>query len=98
MVRTRDGQNRIRCDLGSRSRECVGRGSARDTGVLNLQIQIRRHCRGLPTDFADGIPGAKTREALKKFQSAYGLTPDGIYGPDTRRALANAPNGRCKIN
>lgn len=97
MVRTRDGQNRLRCDLGSRSRECVGRGSIKDTSVLQLQIQLRRHCSGLPSDFADGVAGIQTTAALKVFQQSYGLSPDGIYGPKTRRALANTPNGRCQI-
>lgn len=98
MVRTRDGRNRIRCDLGSRSRECVGRGSSRnDINVLNLQIQLRRHCRGLPSGFADGIPGQNTIRALKAFQRSVGLQADGILGPNTRRALANAPNGQCRV-
>lgn len=98
MVRTRDGRNRIRCDLGSRSKECVGRGSSRnDLNVLNLQIQLRRHCRGLPAGFADGVPGQATKRALIAFQRSAGLTPDGILGPNTRRALANAPNGRCQV-
>lgn len=98
MVRTLDGRNRIRCDLGSRSRECIGRGSSRnDINVLNLQIQLRRHCRGLPVDFADGIPGQKTQQALIAFQRSARLTPDGILGPNTRRALSNAPSGRCAV-
>lgn len=99
MVRTRDGRNRIRCDLGSRSRECIGRGSSRNNiSVLNLQIQLRRHCRGLPRGFTDGIPGRGTTSALRAFQRAAGLEPDGVLGPNTRRALANAPNGKCSIS
>ncbi len=99
MVQTRDGRNRLRCDLGSRSRECIGRGSVRnDLTVLNLQIQLRRHCRGLPNTFADGIPGQRTTQALRAFQAASGLTPDGILGPATRRALASPPNGQCRIS
>ena len=97
MVRTRDGQNRLRCDLGSRSKECVGRGAIRDISVLQLQIQLRRHCSGLPPNFTDGTAGERTTEALRQFQEAYGLTPDGIYGPNTRRALANTPNGSCRF-
>lgn len=98
MVRTRDGQNRIRCDLGSRSRECVGRGSSRnDINVLNLQIQLRRHCSGLPSGFADGLPGQNTTLVLRVFQRSVGLQDDGILGPNTRRALANAPNGQCRV-
>lgn len=100
MVRTSDGRNRLRCDLGSRSRECVGGSRARsytNKTVLQLQIQLRRHCAGLPADFSDGISGPKTSAALRQFQAAYGLVPDGIYGPNTRQALSGIPNGNCRI-
>ena len=96
MVVTRDGRNRLRCDLGSRSRECSGvRATERSVRVLNMQIQLKRHCKGLPADFADGLNGPATRRALIRFQRAYGLSPDGVYGPKTARALASSPNGRC---
>ena len=36
---------------------------------------------------ADGTFGSATVAALQSFQSAHGLTPDGIVGPDTRAAL-----------
>lgn len=98
MVVTSDGRNRLRCDLGSRSRECTGAQSGRtETRVLNMQIQLKRHCSGLPSNFSDGRNGPATRAALRAFQSAYGLTPDGIYGPNTAKALASSPNGRCRI-
>lgn len=43
----------------------------------------------------DGVYGAQTSQAIKKFQSKNGLTPDGIAGSDTLRALgmSNAANG-----
>jgi peptidoglycan hydrolase-like protein with peptidoglycan-binding domain len=37
-----------------------------------------------------GIFGPKTEAALKRFQAEHGLTRDGIYGPNTFRALQNA--------
>ena len=39
---------------------------------------------------ADGSFGSKTREAVRKFQSAYDLSADGSAGPDTMTALKNA--------
>ncbi|WP_445285929.1 peptidoglycan-binding domain-containing protein [Yoonia sp. 2307UL14-13] len=96
MVITRDGRARLRCDLGSRSQECIGKPTLRrGTPVLNLQIQLQRHCSGLPGNFADGVYGVRTRQALLRFQRAYGLTVDGVYGPETARALSQSPNGRC---
>lgn len=96
MVVTSGGQARLRCDLGSRSKECSGASTGQvTTRVLNLQIQLRRHCSGLSGDFADGVYGPLTRLTLMRFQRAYGLTVDGIYGPATARALALSPNGQC---
>jgi peptidoglycan hydrolase-like protein with peptidoglycan-binding domain len=37
-----------------------------------------------------GIFGPKTEAALRRFQAEHGLTRDGIYGPNTFRALQNA--------
>jgi len=39
---------------------------------------------------ADGDFGQDTYNAVKKFQSDYGLTQDGIAGPQTNQAIANA--------
>ena len=95
MVTTSDGRNRLRCDLGSQSRECTGSTSQSNAAVRNLQSQLQRHCRNLPSNFADGIYGTSTQQALVRFQQAYGLVPDGTYGPATERALAMSPTGQC---
>ncbi|RYG92616.1 peptidoglycan-binding protein [Loktanella sp. IMCC34160] len=95
MVRTQDGRNRLRCDLGSRSRECTQGSNSTMVPVLNIQIQLQRHCSGLPRNFADGKWGPLTQQTLVRFQRAYGLVPDGVYGPATAAALSTSPNGRC---
>jgi len=38
----------------------------------------------------DGKPGRQTQAAVKVFQKSRGLTPDGIWGPKTQRAMAAA--------
>ncbi len=87
--------NRLRCDLGSRSQECIGRGG-RGPGVREIQQQLMEHCPSLPSDFVDGIAGPNTRAALREFQKAYGLAPDGIFGPETAMALAGSVTGACE--
>jgi uncharacterized protein YcbK (DUF882 family) len=49
-----------------------------------VQWQLTRHGAALTID---GDFGAKSVAALKAFQSAHGLTADGICGPATRAAL-----------
>ena len=91
--------NRIRCDLGSRSKECIKPSSARprpSPDVYELQIGLMRHCRNLPSNFVDRRFGPATRAALKQFQASYGLTPDGVYGPRTAAALNGPVTGACK--
>lgn len=39
---------------------------------------------------ADGRIGPKSRDAIETFQRLSGLTPDGIVGPKTRRAMVEA--------
>src|SRR4051812_45443970 len=58
------------------------RGSA---SVAALQVALRavHQYRG----GVDGIPGARTRGAVRSFQRRHRLPADGIAGPRTRRAL-----------
>jgi len=53
--------------------------------VAALQVTLRHHhvYRGP----VDGIVGGATTAAVMRFQRLHGLTPDGIAGPKTRRAL-----------
>ncbi len=41
---------------------------------------------------ADGVIGASTRRATKRFQRAHGLKPDGLLGPKTLKALGVDPD------
>lgn len=91
--------NRLRCDLGSRSIECNGRGAARplpSETVRHYQIQLQRHCSSLPFNFADGLSGPASRAALMRFQRSYGLEADGVYGPRTAAALEGGVTGACR--
>lgn len=56
------------------------RGS-RGTEVRNIQQRLKNW--GYNVGAVDGVYGAKTEAAVKKFQRNNGLTPDGIAGPAT---------------
>lgn len=47
------------------------------------QQQLLLSFLGYYTGEIDGITGLKTRDAIRKFQSDYGLRVDGILGPQT---------------
>jgi hypothetical protein len=89
--RTRSAFGRFaRHPLGSRS---LGPGT---TGwdVAALQFALAWH--GFPNGTVDGGFGAHTERALLKFQRRAHLTPTGVAGPGTFRAL-RAPLPSCPI-
>lgn len=47
------------------------------------RIQTKLKALGYFTGTADGVYGTRTQSAIRKFQSACGLTADGVAGPKT---------------
>lgn len=58
---------------------------------INRVQQALAH-KGFDPGLIDGIWGRRTEHALRRFQAARGLTPDGIVGPNTRLALFGVAN------
>ncbi|HVM56820.1 MAG TPA: peptidoglycan-binding domain-containing protein [Gaiellaceae bacterium] len=61
-----------------------------DTGHQVTVLQLSLAHLGFSPGKADGVYGPATEEAVKKFQTAHGLTADGICGPKTIEALKQA--------
>ena len=59
-----------------------GQGSAR---IAALQTALS--AKGIYLDTIDGVLGPTTKAAVRRFQRRAGLTPDGVPGERTRRAL-----------
>jgi murein DD-endopeptidase MepM/ murein hydrolase activator NlpD len=59
--------------------------ASRDAGTAALQVALET--RGLYHGSIDGLKGPATTTATKRFQRRAGLTPDGVAGARTRRAL-----------
>lgn len=58
-----------------------------------LQIQHLLCYLGYDPGSCDGIQGANTQAAVKKFQADFGLTADGISGEATQKMLTGAVAG-----
>ncbi|MHC1787655.1 MAG: peptidoglycan-binding protein [Christensenellales bacterium] len=56
-------------------------------GAPVIKLQQALKARDLYKGEIDGLYGAGLREAVKAFQLAYALSPDGIAGADTQRLL-----------
>lgn len=63
------------------TREALSKFGSSGTEVYNIQRRLAAW--GYYYGDIDGIYGSRTVAAVKKFQSANGLTPDGIAGPAT---------------
>ena len=97
MVPSSSGGSRLRCSAGSRSKDCRGGVSSNyDTSTaIKVQYLLAKHCALRPS-FIDGAWGQQSQRALKRFQTTYGLNPDGIIGSKTIKALNGPVNGRCR--
>lgn len=58
---------------------------SRGSEVTTIQTKLKRW--GYYTGVIDGVFGSQTLNAVKKFQSKNGLTPDGIAGTQTLNAM-----------
>jgi peptidoglycan hydrolase-like protein with peptidoglycan-binding domain len=93
--------------VGPRTRRALGRFARHGFGsralapgnagwdVAALQFALAWH--GFPNGTIDGGFGGHTERALLRFQGWAGLTPDGVAGPGTFRALLG-PLPRCPIS
>jgi hypothetical protein len=69
-----------------------GGGAAAATNVRELQEDLAKV--GCYSGQIDGALGPVTKQAIRNFQSAAGLSADGVYGPNTQaRLLADAKTG-----
>jgi murein DD-endopeptidase MepM/ murein hydrolase activator NlpD len=59
--------------------------AGRDAGLAALQVALQS--RGFYSGAIDGVKGPDTTAAILRFQRRAGLTPDGIPGTATRKAL-----------
>jgi peptidoglycan hydrolase-like protein with peptidoglycan-binding domain len=72
-----------------------------DRGDAVVELQRKLNALGFDCGAVDGVFGAKTESALIAFQKAAKIGVDGIYGPQTAKALAKRetytlPNGVFK--
>ncbi len=59
--------------------------------IMEIQAVLKK--MGYKIDRVDGQFGPQTRDAVIEFQKRFGLTPDGIIGPNTYRVLERFLNG-----
>ncbi len=57
-----------------------------------LQLQNNLLALGFQVYALDGYFGTETQNAVKDFQATWGLTTDGIVGPNTQEAINEAVN------
>ena len=63
----------------------------RGNDVMEIQALLKK--MGYNIDAVDGIFGPQMRDAVIEFQERFGLTPDGVIGPNTNRVLERLLSG-----
>jgi murein L,D-transpeptidase YcbB/YkuD len=71
-----------------------GAAAYKETALSPRQVQTALTAAGFYKGAIDGNLGPKTRKAVKAFQRANGLTPDGMVGLKTSAALAKHLEGK----
>lgn len=71
--------------------DALSRNGSRGTEVRQIQTALKR--QGYYKDSVDGIYGPATERAVRSFQSAKGLSVDGICGTETLQALGIGGTG-----
>ncbi|UFU01348.1 peptidoglycan-binding protein [Radiobacillus kanasensis] len=66
--------------------------------VKEVQQGLIRAGFALPVYGADGIYGEETKRAVMKFQRRYGLTVDGLVGPQTLDKLSEVRSSSRPLN
>lgn len=74
----------------------LSRRGSKGTEVRNIQTRLKSWGYNIGT--VDGIYGAKTEAAVKKFQRNNGLTPDGIAGPATLAKIGLSTGSNSSYN
>jgi len=64
-----------------------------DKGAEVKILQLALQHLGYSVGTVDGVYGPATEQAVKSFQTAHGLTADGVCGPQTLAALKKALGG-----
>ena len=64
---------------------CASNAVAPLDSIKDLQTYL--NCNGFNPGPIDGVSGGRTTSAIKAFQAASGLVPDGVVGPATKQAM-----------
>ena len=77
---------------GARTNVSVkSRGESSKERTKDIQSYLKN--AGFYGGMVDGVKGTATRKAIKDFQSANGLKPDGVVGPKTWELLCKYESG-----